>query len=268
MRAIRVAVSAAMLVAIVGGVPVALWVTAGEILPATWPEWQDVLAMLGRPDDGRLLLGFLYIVGVVAWAQLTLSIVAEFVGVLARRPALRIELPGFRISRTFAALLVGSLLSAGSASAWAAPVSPTAVAAPLAPGPGIGPKGQVEPEGPVYEVAARDTLWRIAERELGDPLRWREIFDLNTGRVQADGGRLTEAGLLHVGWRLVLPADAAVTNATGEVTVVPGDTLSEIAAAELATRHGPPNSSRSTEAAHNLTGRSWSNRTSSGRAGR
>ena len=29
-----------------------------------------------------------------------------------------------------------------------------------------------------YEVQRHDTLWDIAERHLGDPIRWREIFEL------------------------------------------------------------------------------------------
>lgn len=53
-----------------------------------------------------------------------------------------------------------------------------------------------------------DTLWDIAERHLGDPLRYKEIFALNKDRVQADGRRLVDADLIQAGWRLRLPADA------------------------------------------------------------
>ena len=80
-------------------------------------------------------------------------------------------------------------------------------------------------------VQERDSLWRIAEARLGDPLRWREIYDLNHAVVQPDGGRLTEATLLHPGWTLLLPADAATTDATA--VVHPGDTLGKIAGARL-----------------------------------
>lgn len=39
------------------------------------------------------------------------------------------------------------------------------------------------PVAPVtYTVQRRDSLWRIAECQLGDPMRWREIWDLNSGR--------------------------------------------------------------------------------------
>ncbi|MEZ0492851.1 LysM peptidoglycan-binding domain-containing protein [Kineococcus sp. TBRC 1896] len=55
-----------------------------------------------------------------------------------------------------------------------------------------------------------DCLWDIAERTLGDPLRHREVFELNRDRVQADGSRLVDADLVRPGWTLLLPADAVV----------------------------------------------------------
>ena len=33
-------------------------------------------------------------------------------------------------------------------------------------------------------------LWDIAEEHLGDGRRWKEIFELNKGRPQPDGGEL------------------------------------------------------------------------------
>lgn len=53
-----------------------------------------------------------------------------------------------------------------------------------------------------------DNLWDIAERYLGSGVRYHEIFELNEGRVQPDGGRLTLESLIRPGWVLVLPADA------------------------------------------------------------
>lgn len=53
-----------------------------------------------------------------------------------------------------------------------------------------------------------DCLWDIADRTLGDPLRYKEIFDLNRDRIQPDGRRLVDADLIQPGWQLVLPADA------------------------------------------------------------
>jgi DNA-binding SARP family transcriptional activator len=58
-----------------------------------------------------------------------------------------------------------------------------------------------------YRVRAGDSLWRIAERELGSGFRWREIFDLNRGRHFHDGRSLTNPHLIHPGWALELPRD-------------------------------------------------------------
>ncbi|MFY1650341.1 LysM peptidoglycan-binding domain-containing protein [Solwaraspora sp. WMMB762] len=54
----------------------------------------------------------------------------------------------------------------------------------------------------------RDFLFAIAARTLGDGRRYPEIFDLNVGRTQPDGGRLTDPTVLEPGWVLRLPDDA------------------------------------------------------------
>jgi hypothetical protein len=71
-------------------------------------------------------------------------------------------------------------------------------------------------EGPAGKVVVvqppqgrwHDTLWDIAARHLGDPLRYPEIYQLNRGRLQPDGNRLTRESLIQPGWVLLLPADA------------------------------------------------------------
>jgi len=62
----------------------------------------------------------------------------------------------------------------------------------------------------------RDTLWRIAEQHLRDPLRWPEIFQLNVGKPQPDGATLTDPHWIRPGWLLLLPTDA--TNLPGTPT--------------------------------------------------
>jgi nucleoid-associated protein YgaU len=98
-----------------------------------------------------------------------------------------------------------------------------------------------------YVVAEDDSLWRIAERQLGDPLRWREIYALNHDRPQPDHGQLSGPYyLIRPGWVLLLPGPpphtataAAPHGGPGggrpERTVVvrPGDSLSQIAATHL-----------------------------------
>jgi hypothetical protein len=59
------------------------------------------------------------------------------------------------------------------------------------------------PEGRYHE-----SLWEIAQNHLGDGRRYREVFELNTGRVQPDGSKLTIASLIRPGWILRMPRDA------------------------------------------------------------
>ncbi|MFG1890457.1 S8 family serine peptidase [Micromonospora sp. NPDC049051] len=58
---------------------------------------------------------------------------------------------------------------------------------------------------------APENLWEISARFLGDAGRAGEILDLNAGRVQPDGGRLSDPSRLRAGWHLVLPWDAVGT---------------------------------------------------------
>ena len=53
-----------------------------------------------------------------------------------------------------------------------------------------------------------ENLSEIALRFLGDAARSSEIFNLNVGRPQPDGGALTDPNALHPYWSLVLPWDA------------------------------------------------------------
>lgn len=60
-----------------------------------------------------------------------------------------------------------------------------------------------------YRVKPHDTLWRIARRLLGDGRRYKQIAELNDGRPQPGGGRLTDSHWLRPGWRLRVPAALA-----------------------------------------------------------
>ena len=61
----------------------------------------------------------------------------------------------------------------------------------------------------MHEVVAGDTLWDIAATRLGDGSRYPEIFELNVGVAQADGGALADPDFVVPGWRLALPFPAA-----------------------------------------------------------
>lgn len=53
-----------------------------------------------------------------------------------------------------------------------------------------------------------DNLWDIAERTMGDGRRWKEVYELNKGRQQPDGGQLVLGRLIQPGWVLIMPEDA------------------------------------------------------------
>ncbi|PSK62942.1 hypothetical protein B0E53_05139 [Micromonospora sp. MH33] len=60
-----------------------------------------------------------------------------------------------------------------------------------------------------YTVRRGDTLSEIADRCLGDPQRWPEIFSLNRGTHFAGiGGTLRDPDLIYPGWTLDLPTTA------------------------------------------------------------
>lgn len=223
-RALRMTWGAVALAAILVGVPVLLWFLTRPLLERDRPAGRTVTDLLLGPDDGTLLMTLLAGLGAIAWAVLAASICIEIVANVTGRPARHIDLPGFRLGRTIAAALVATVLGASPAVAAVSGPVPSGLLAVTAP---AVPRTDPSPT-PVHVVAPRDTLWHIAETALGDPLRWREIYALNVGRVQADGERLTEASSLVVGWRLVLPDDARRT-----VQVRPGDTLSELASEHL-----------------------------------
>ena len=79
-----------------------------------------------------------------------------------------------------------------------------------------------------YTVQRRDTLWSIAETQLGDPLRWPELAHLNPAAVGPAPDFLIRAGATLT----LAPAADHGSGVTSEQVVVvkAGDTLSAIAA--------------------------------------
>ncbi len=67
-----------------------------------------------------------------------------------------------------------------------------------------------------HRVREGDTLWAIAEDELGAPTRYPEIVDLNVGDRQPDGAALRDPDLIRPGWVLELPSES-VTRSGAEV---------------------------------------------------
>jgi len=59
-------------------------------------------------------------------------------------------------------------------------------------------RGGTSPPSNTYTVVSGDTLWRVAERKLGDGTRYHEIYHANRNHM-------TSVDDLHVGQQLVLP---------------------------------------------------------------
>lgn len=63
--------------------------------------------------------------------------------------------------------------------------------------------------GAAVIVAPGDTLWDIADEQLGDPFAWGDVFEANVGVTQPDGGALSDADLILPGWRLSIGDQAS-----------------------------------------------------------
>ncbi len=114
-------------------------------------------------------------------------------------------------------------------------VPPSSGPMPSDPGRAAGPTEKaarrVEPvaqPGPVdalavprtHLVCSRETLWSIAEAELGTALRWQELAELNYGIRQQDGRALDEGHWISPGWLLLLPPPGGPNQPTVPLTPV------------------------------------------------
>ena len=84
----------------------------------------------------------------------------------------------------------------------------------------------VQSEDSPYVIEAGDTLWDIADEELGDPTRYDEIFEASDDIVQPDGRTLTDPDLIYPGWKLEIPDDAPPVEMTPQQTT-PEDLIPE-----------------------------------------
>lgn len=72
------------------------------------------------------------------------------------------------------------------------------------------------PSAGTRTVEAGDTLWDIAEDELGSGERYTEIVDATGAVEQPDGDRLTDPDLIRPGWTLQLPGDEVAPTTTAD----------------------------------------------------
>lgn len=141
-----------------------------------------------------------------AWLYIAACITTSLLG-QARHTTVSLPLPhsfaGW-INATVALLLVGSSVSGRHA---AAPITPPV--ATVAYQAATVTQQTAVPVPTSYEVVPRDTLWDIAEHHLGNPLRWREIWQLNAHQTMSDGTTFTDPNLIRPGWQLAMPGGSA-----------------------------------------------------------
>lgn len=251
---LRGSMSMAAAAGLLVGPPVALATFVGWPLPRRLPSpsGAEQAIRIGIPDE--VLVNGLAVVVWLVWAQLAVALLAEVVATMRGRPTARLPLmPGMQ--QAAARLVSGMLMMAGTlhpSAAGAAP-PPSIPPAPAAQvevvtwsiDDGVQPERVIDreraevaaPSAPTITVQRHDSLWSIAERTLGDGLRWAEIRNLNVGRTMPDGHTIAADGdLLRPGWVLLLPPDAAAQPDTqgpppvlAEVVVAPGEHLWSIA---------------------------------------
>ncbi|MET9462622.1 hypothetical protein ABZY05_47865 [Streptomyces canus] len=260
-RVLKAVLSLIVLAAAVAGLPLLLaWAT-----PAIWgATHDDLMHLLDRQDTGAVFLLLLVAVGWTGWSQFAFCAVRELIAQLRGRTWRAPR--GLGSSQRAAALLIGSILvllptsSALASDAQATPATtatltpgqatPTAQAAEADHAPASAASTSSSPSlYTVREMRPAESLWGIAERELGDGERWREIADLNEGRTMVDGDVFRPNSFLQPGWRLQMPGTAHAAGGvrtqlgdsapdSGEkgervVRVHSGDYLSKIAEEEL-----------------------------------
>lgn len=254
-RLVRGVVAAAALVVLLVVLPWALTHVVGWPLPDRLPSWAEIHGVLLGPMSTTVLLDVLACLTWLVWVFVVRD-VARCALDIARdvpMPDLSAAGPVHRI----AAVLVGAVLISilgqrtalssvtSTAAASGAGEAVTAAAASRTPSEeealtevrhfaaashhhdvraaaveyASGARSAVvlpyDPETGVY-----DSLWRMSQRALGDGNRWPEIYALNRGKPQPNGGTFTRPSLIFPGEKMALPNGTA-TPPTAPVTPPP-----------------------------------------------
>jgi LysM repeat protein len=238
------------------GLPLALAATAGDPLHA-WPSLTS-----GQLSDTDMI-AVLTAVFWLAWISFVIPVAIETATAVAaratHRPPRQVRLPLLGAQQHAARHLIGAVLLllpattstiASTALPAVHPVARVATTAwstaeptdthgrPTAHDPGREHRRDDQPTYRIPDMGGMRSYWALAEHYLGDGTRWREIWQLNEGRIHTDGTVMDSPRQLHAGWTILLPP-ATTANGTSDppasthdIRVAPGDTLSGLAAAD------------------------------------
>ncbi|UPK72950.1 LysM peptidoglycan-binding domain-containing protein [Nocardioidaceae bacterium SCSIO 66511] len=241
MRGLAALVALAVLIL---GVPWALWTYTGG---APWDAVAQPGDWLSSELDNSAIVSILTLVMWAAWAYFVVCVAVEVVRARQDRPAPSGGVGAQPLARRLVAsvlLLIGTATVAAPAATAASgggsdapavqqsvraafakieqaqrvPANAQAGAATSAGGglaqntAATAAKGDVAYYVQPPRAGNYDCLWDIAERTLGDGMRWHEIYNLNKGVLQEDGNRLIDPDLIYPGWRMQLPDDARGPN--------------------------------------------------------
>ncbi len=235
----------ALLLALVVGVPVLLLVIVGFPLPTESPDPALVRRHLEDGDvPDAFVIKTLALVVWVVWIQLAVAVLAEVVAVARGRVAGRAPvLPAIQLTAralvASTALIVSALTPTRSAAAVPiTPIDAAPITAPVADpvsvsaldldpsiASGTGLVVDIDGERPdasvdraqagaesKYRTSSTDSWWDMAERLLGDGMRWSEMRRLNEGKVMLTGETITaRTEAVRPGWLIDVPADADPT---------------------------------------------------------
>ena len=204
---VRGLASASLLASLLIGVPMLLMVGVGWPLPKGIPSGSELLnAIRTGAIPPSLILKPIALVVWILWFQLVAGVGIEVWAHIRGQVAPRVAfIPSF-IQRWTARQMATALVIAFSLQhAGTAMADNQELLAPAT----IEVNVEASDARPlIHTVDRRDSLRTLAERYLGDPNRWTEVFVLNQGQAQAVGGSLNDPARLRPGWQLVMPADA------------------------------------------------------------
>lgn len=222
------------------GVPAALVALGGNPLPAHVPSLDQAWTALSTPDaSGTLFIAILTIAGWIGWASFAASTLVEVAGAVStwQPPAL----PGpMGLTQGSAAVLVGAVIAAiavlGTSSPAAAQTAVTTTAAPTAAATAHDThhvdntttrgkdSAQSADTREQVTVTSGDTLWEIADEELGDGSRYDELVDATEDTTQPDGRHLSDPDLIYPGWTINVPTEATANDAATPAAPDPSTT--------------------------------------------